>query len=68
VVVPLDLAAAVQGLQEKAKQGNAQAAGQYLQLLTRYPPVLTSGDQDMAAKGMEELTPAELAEFEVTVG
>jgi hypothetical protein len=64
VLVPLELGAVVEGLRDKAKQGNAQAAGQLLAYLTRFPPVLERGEQELAARGLEELNPAELAEFE----
>jgi hypothetical protein len=64
VVVPLELGAVVEGLRDKAKQGQANAAAQLLAYLRQFPPVMERGDQDMAARGLEELDPAEQAEFE----
>jgi mono/diheme cytochrome c family protein len=64
VIVPLELARVVEGLRDKAKLGNPQAARELLSWLTRFPPVLSTGGQDMAAKGLEELDEAELAAFE----
>jgi hypothetical protein len=67
VVVPLELGAVVEGLRDKAKQGQANAAAQLLAYLRQFPPVMDKGQQDMEARGLEELDPAEQAEFEAYV-
>jgi hypothetical protein len=57
----------IEGLRDRAKAGNPQAARELLNYLTRFPPTLERGEQDMLARGLQELDEAELASFEAFV-
>lgn len=54
VTTPLDVQDVIAGLRDKAKQGNAQAAGALLAYLNRFP-VQQSGGPDKRDSGAEEV-------------
>jgi hypothetical protein len=58
--VPVDEADVIVGLRDKAKTGNPQAAAQLLAWLTRFPVQQGTGE-DWQDKGLEDMTPDELA-------
>lgn len=64
VIVPLELDAVIQGLRDKAKQGNAQAASALLAYLTRFPVQLGDGTAALADKPFAEMTAEELTLLE----
>jgi hypothetical protein len=61
VLVPMELESVISGLRDKAKAGTAQAAQALLAYLTRFPVQQAGSEETWMDKGLEDMTPDELA-------